>query len=91
MATSPLFSPCLVIIKGLVHGLHRAASKENSEAGTMMSEDRKIYDSWLGCCLQFLQTCKAALLISQFRPVTAIPHPVTKIKEDAGKPATSKG
>lgn len=86
MANTPLFSP-----RDVVHGLHRAARKENSESGTMMSDDREIYDSWPGCFLQFLQTRKAALLISQFRPVTAIVHPVTKIKEDAGKPSTSKG
>lgn len=57
----------------------------------MMSDDRGFYDSWPGCFLQFLQTCKAAFLISQFRPVTTTAHLIMKIKEDAGKPAISKG
>ena len=41
--------------------------------------------------LQFLQTCKAALLISQSKHVIAIAHPVTKTKEDVWKQDSSKG
>lgn len=33
--------------------LHRAASKENSEAGAKMSDDKEIYDSWPGHFVQF--------------------------------------
>lgn len=76
----------LVIIKDFVTWLHRADSKESSEAGAVMFDEGEINDSWPCFCFYSFHR-RVRQLYSSINPdkESCSPCAAPEIKEDMGK------